>query len=263
MKSFFEEEKIEYAGAVDFENCRVKKEYLVNRVFSDRKPRSALMVLAPYYVQTHTTRNVSRYCIANDYHEYMIGLLNRLCNLLAQRYGNYKFYPFCDHSPIDEVHAAAVAGLGVIGDNSLLINEKYGSYVFIGEIITDMPYCEFPDEYRNSGEILQCLHCSLCQDACPAKGKCLSSITQKKGELDDGEARLIKENKTAWGCDICQEVCPMNKRQETPIEYFKTENNSHITLSDIENMSDEEFRKKAYSWRGKDTLIRNLKLLEK
>ena len=70
-----------------------------------------------------------------------------------------------DHSPIDERYAALACGLGIAGDNGLIINEKYGSYVFIGDVI-----CDVPPETLSAmpvGKILHCSHCGRCRSACP------------------------------------------------------------------------------------------------
>lgn len=97
---------------------------------------------------------------------------------------------------------------------------------------------------------------------------CLSSLTQKKGELTEIEQEMIKKYASAWGCDICQEVCPYTERAlkggsiYTNIEFFKESRTPYLTSEAIENMSDEEFLSRAYSWRGRQTILRNLKILK-
>ena len=148
----------------------------------------------------------------------------------------------------------------------MIITEKYSSYVFLGEIITDAVIeCE-PIEPR------RCTGCGKCKKACPGYAAdeffCLSALTQKKGELTEDEKNIIRKYKSAWGCDICQQVCPVTENAikcgsiYTPIEFFKTNRTEHLTSALIEGMSDEEFKRRAYSWRGKQTVLRNLKILE-
>ena len=93
------------------------------------------------------------------------------------------------------------------------------------------------------------------------KSECLSAITQKKGELSEHERHLMLENNTVWGCDICQNVCPYTKNAEyTKIPFFEKEIITTLTQELVEGMSDEEFSSRAFSWRGRGVLIRNLKI---
>jgi epoxyqueuosine reductase len=184
---------------------------------------------------------------------------NALTEELSACYPEASFAFFADHSPIDERDAAAKCGLGVIGDNHLLISPKYGSYVFLAELITDLA---FPS-LSGPAPIGQCLHCGACSRACPSPANCLSAITQKKGELTEPEVDLMRKNHTIWGCDICQQVYPMNQRKEsTPIPYFRENRIYHLTKEILDTMDGETFRKRAFAWRGRKTIERNLKAVE-
>ena len=120
-----------------------------------------------------------------------------------------------------------------------MINEKYSSFVFIGEIITDeILNCDVQ-------EIEYCINCGACDLSCPVNmeiSKCLSSITQKKGELTNNEIEIIKKHGCAWGCDICQNACPYTKLAiksksiYTNVEFFKKERTPHLTSTMIENI---------------------------
>jgi epoxyqueuosine reductase len=98
--------------------------------------------------------------------------------------------------------------------------------------------------------------------------ECLSSLSQKKGALTENEAEMLVKYNTAWGCDICQSVCPHTERGVasgsafTPIEFFWQMRTPHLTYSQVLNMSDEEFALRAYSWRKRETVLRNLLLFE-
>jgi epoxyqueuosine reductase QueG len=196
---------------------------------------------------------------------YFDELFGAILPILREKYPQNLFATFADNSPIDEREAAAMAGLGIIGDNMMLITEKYSSYVFLGEIITDLPVPE-----ATAQPIKRCEGCGACLRACPKDkmGECLSSLTQKKGELNENEKNAIKTCRSVWGCDICQEVCPHTKAAikngtiYTPVDFFRSAPIPVLTLEALDAMSDEEFSMRAYSWRGRDTIRRNLLLTE-
>ena len=175
---------------------------------------------------------------------------------------------FADHSPIDERDAAARSGLGIFGKNRLLITEKYSSYIFLSELIVG---ARLPDGYYTEKETEYCENCGLCQKACPwlrgESHECLSALTQKKGELDKDEKELIKKYRL-WGCDICTEVCPHTKKAKetgtiySPIKFFSENAIPFLTHDLLESMDDSEFSKRAYAWRGRETIMRNAKISE-
>lgn len=168
----------------------------------------------------------------------------------------YNIKGFSDHSPIDEVNAAAKAGLGIIGENGLLINKTYGSYVFIGEVFTDLDVGEL-----SSCEIIRCNGCGACYKNCPSHDICLSALTQKKGILTSDEKKLLKQGGYIWGCDICQNVCPNNREiKSTPIEYFQKDRLPYLNIETIENMNGDEFNQRAFSWRKREVIIRNINI---
>ncbi len=260
MKSYISQllsnEKIEYFGILPLNECRVINPRLYERTFESWTPKSVIVMLVPYYSGEYKGRNISLYAVPRDYHLYFKELYSRIEEDLKRVFPEYHFKGFADHSPINEVYAAAKCGLGVIGDKYQLINGKYGSYTFIGEIYTD---AEFP-EY-DTRDIEYCSHCGECTSVCPTKDGCLSEITQKKGELSAEEKQLMLKHRTLWGCDICREVCPMNKDVEiTPIEFFRTELIPVLDKQTLENMDKEQFLSRAYSWRGKNTILRNIEL---
>ena len=252
------------AAPIALKDCIKTREYkLKNAGFNLSNELFAIIIAVPYLTRQEN-KNLSSYAVSRDYHGYFSELFSAVIPELKSIFPDATFAGFADNSPIDERHAAAVAGLGIIGENGMLITEKYSSYVFLGEIITDLP---LP---ANAHDIQKCSGCGRCASACPKDdcGQCLSELTQKKGELSDSEAESIIKYGSAWGCDICQVVCPHTvkaiKSQTiyTNIDYFKDNCIPHLTTELLSKMSDEEFAKRAYSWRKRDTISRNLALLE-
>ncbi len=251
-------EQIDCYGIIPFSECKIINRPLLERTLGCATPKSVIMLLIPYYNGEYEQRNVSLYAVPRDYHAYFKGLYSRLIPNLTEHFSGASFFGFSDHSPIGEVEAAARAGLGVIGDKFQLINEKYGSYTFIGEIITDLEF----DHYTTS-EIGLCNHCGSCSRACPADDECLSDLTQRKGDLSTKTKQLIKKTGIAWGCDICRTSCPMNRKiAKTPIDFFKKDLTPRVLSNEIMNMTKNEFLLRAYSWRGRKTILRNLSVLE-
>ena len=250
-------------SAIPLKNCEITRPHKLSRLgFYDIEPLSAVMLAVPYLTE-QKDRNISSYAVSRDYHGYFAELFAAVLPELRKAYPQYRFAGFADDSPINERDAAAAAGLGIIGDNGLLITEKYSSYVFLGEIITDLPLECSPSPIKH------CEGCGACKRACPKRdGECLSSLTQKKGALTEEEIAIIKKHGSAWGCDICQEVCPhtlkaiKNQTLYSDIEYFKAEALPKLTSDMIDKMSDEEFSKRAYSWRKRETIKRNLEIIE-
>lgn len=263
LKSFFEAENIEYYATLSYECLDVCRAYLTER--EGLVPRSAVIFLIPYFSVEGV--NLSSYAVARDYHAYIRSVTERLSTALSAVYPEYKYLGFGDHSPINERRAASIAGLGILGDNGLLINERYGSYVFIAELITDAPP-ELLGEVAPR-EPLRCSGCSACIAACPtgrlsSLAPCLSEITQRKGELSEEEISLMLSAGTVWGCDACQRVCPHNQNaKSTPIKFFTEALLPELSTEAITKMSDSEFSERAYSWRGKNTVQRNLKLIDR
>ncbi len=271
LREFMEREGISDLAALDFSSCRVTLPRLLD-AHPALKPKTALLYLVPYYAGK--TENLSVYAAARDYHLFFKDFSARLIAALEEAFPGSVSVAFSDHSPIDERDAAARAGLGIIGRNGLLITPRYASFVFIGEVITDVPAENFscfvsptPPKY--------CEDCGACRRACPTgilRGEgndCLSEITQRKGELSDADFDLMVKHRTVWGCDLCQLACPHAIRAiregsaETPVPFFRESLTPRLTYRMIEEMPTEEFSARAYAWRGRKTLLRNLAEYEK
>lgn len=229
-----------------------------------RLPQNAqtvISVLFPYYLgeDFYEAANVSRYAVSEDYHIVTSELLNAAAEKLRERFPDNVFEVFVDNSPLPEVRCAVNAGLGCLGRNSLFINETYGSWVFLGEIVTDR---HFPP---TGTEITLCSGCDACVKACPMgavtdhgidRENCLSFLSQKKGDLPEQIREKMKETGCAWGCDICQKVCPHNAGAAvTPIRRFFETAAPHVS-------EDVDVEGRAFAWRGKAVIERNIRAIK-
>ncbi|MCR4615860.1 MAG: DUF1730 domain-containing protein [Clostridiales bacterium] len=250
-------------GVCSFERVT---ENLINCRAAGRLPdnsRYVIVTVFPYYLgeEKYKGLNISRYAVVADYHRVVNDRLNRAAAELRALFPDERFEVFADNSPIPEVLAAVNAGIGVRGKNGLLITEKYGSWVFIGEIVTTLDMSDFVAEPKKT----ECINCGKCVSACPTralsgqgvdKQRCLSDITQRKGELTPEQEELIRKYNCAWGCDICQNICPMNTNAErTPIEEF-------ISSSEPTARSGMDIDGRAFAWRGRAVIERNIKIIE-
>lgn len=266
LAELLKENKIELFGFLPLDACKIQKKYLLERV--GILDGCVAIFAIPYYTPAcDTKRNLSSYAVGKDYHLYFKLLSESLLETLRKEFPNQRFAAFADHSPIDEREAAAKAGLGILGKNGLLITEKYSSYIFLGEIITDATLEAVPVEIR------RCEECGACSAVCPkARGEieaCLSEITQQKTAFFREEEAALKKYGTVWGCDLCQEICPHTKQAKkagtiyTPLTFFEEDVFPLLSAKTISHMDDAAFASRAYSWRGREVILRNLTLSEK
>ena len=243
-------------GIYEWAACDYKEvaNHLISCCAKSRIPENAKSIIVaafPYKVKQDPPKNISRYAAVPDYHEVCGEMLRSAVNSLYKKFPSSRFEYFLDNSPVPEVAVAARSGLGVLGKNGLLIHRKYGSYVFLGEIITDLEL--EPD--KNYEECLDCGHCiRACQHVTNKEG-CLSAVNQQKKPLSDAQIAEIKQSGVCFGCDKCSEVCPMNKNAQ--ITYIK-----EFTEGYRDSFSPDENREgRAYNWRGPEVIDRNYKII--
>ena len=207
--------------------------------------QSVIVAVFPYRFEGEGRRNVSRYAAVPDYHRSAGDVLRHIAADLSV--DGQRYEAFIDNSPIPEVEAAVRCGLGVRGDNGLLITPQFGSWVFIGCIVTDARYACTP-----SPENSECTHCGACVAACPGqclpgsgRSNCASHLSQKKGTLTSEQERIRRDSGLVWGCDICQEVCPLNADVDVRPHPCFSWYRPYITAQDLDDLTD-----KAYGWRG-------------
>lgn len=225
-----------------------------------QNPQSVIVFLLGYYAGERE-HNLARYAWADDYHLLVPKILAPVLAGLQQEYPQNQFALFSDNGPIREVFAGYLAGLGFVGKNAQLINRRFGSMHFIGEIVTDL--C------LSTGDPVQksCGDCRACLDACPTgalgenafeRALCRSHITQKNGALSPQETEQIKKGGLVWGCDLCTVCCPYNKKAALSDHADFLENLNPVLTS--ENL-DDLHSKKAYNFRKKAVVERNLRIL--
>ncbi|WP_053058042.1 tRNA epoxyqueuosine(34) reductase QueG [Rubrobacter aplysinae] len=184
-----------------------------------KSARSVVSLGVSYYPGDHPESagggRVARYAWGRDYHEVIKGRLFELRSELEERLGvRIKARGFTDAVPLLERSAAQNAGLGFFGRNACLISQKAGSYFFIADLLVDL---DLPVDEQGEGT---CGRCTRCMSACPtgaikAPGVvdarlCISYLTiENAGEIPRDLRPKVGD--WAFGCDICQEVCPYNK----------------------------------------------------
>ena len=199
-------------------------ELLSNPKRLQKSARSVVSLGVSYYPGDHPENTegggrVARYAWGRDYHEVIKGRLFELRRELEEELGvRIKARGFTDAVPLLERSAAQHAGLGFFGRNSCLINDRLGSYFFIADLIVDL---DLEPDSLGSGT---CGRCTRCMDRCPtgaikAPGVvdarlCISYLTiENRGEIPRDLRPLVGD--WAFGCDVCQQVCPYNKRKAT------------------------------------------------
>lgn len=227
----------------------------------------------PFETAKVTNPKIAKYAWGTDYHFVIRDKLNQLLMFIQEQIGAIEGRGFVDSAPVLERSWATRSGLGWIGKNANLINKQTGSFFFIATLISDLelpPDAPFPTDH--------CGTCTRCLDACPTGAivapqkidgsKCISYLTiELKDALLPGDLQHQLEG-WAFGCDICQDVCPWNRFSKPHQEPYFTPLPEILNLSlrEWEEMSEEAFRKifknsplKRTKWQG---IQRNIKAIK-
>lgn len=220
---------------------------------------------------------ISRYAWGDDYHEVLWSKLNALELLLKEKVSEpFASRAYADTGPVPERVLAKYAGLGWLGKNTLLLNEKLGSWLFLGVILTSLDLVpSLGDNERPPVDL--CGSCRQCLDACPTGAlvepyvmdarRCISYLTI---ELRGSIPEQLREQMgwQVYGCDICQDVCPYNRAAPiSPLKEFQPrdiDTGKSLLLPELEwlaRLTEEEFREmfrgsamKRAKWKG---MLRN------
>ena len=238
--------------------------------------KSVISVAVNYYTSTqhHPAADegkISRYAWGDDYHIHVTKRIQLLFDSIKQLAPESDGRYYVDTGPVMEKVWAARAGIGWQGKHTNLITKEYGSWVFLGEIITTLEL-----DNDNAMEDL-CGTCTACIDACPTdaihdpyivdSNKCISYLTiEHRGEI----AKSLGKDFRQWiyGCDICQDVCPWNKfQQKTDQQEFSARfHNIDPKLNELIDISQQEFSRRFKNSPVKRTkregIIRNAKIVQ-
>lgn len=256
-----------------FEHKVIEERIYPERIFNEPKSIIAIalaypskMRRKPVKVKGERRGEFARASWGIDYHEVLRDRMDKLIHYIREEAGaEIDFKPMVDTGELVDVAVAQRAGLGFIGRNGLLITKEFGSYVYLGEIITNLEF--EPDEEVSFG----CGECTRCVDACPTDAllgdgrmnaqRCLSFQTQTKGYMPKEYRR--KMGHVIYGCDICQIVCPYNKNVDSHF-HEEMESDSEKTMPKLKpllTITNREFKETfgemSGSWRGKKPLQRN------
>lgn len=200
-----------------------------------------------------------------DYHKVLKKKMEELIDKIKV-VKDFEYKYFVDTGPLIDRELANKAGIGYYGKNCNIINHRYGSFIFLGYILTDIDM--ILDNKLTSSE---CGDCNLCLLACPTGAleepyklnskRCISYLTQTKDNIDI----LLREKMgiKIYGCDTCQMVCPKNKDIEhsTHQDFIPHKSKGRMEIKELLKMSNREFKDKyghmSGSWRGKNVLKRN------
>ncbi|MGE5701222.1 MAG: tRNA epoxyqueuosine(34) reductase QueG [Clostridia bacterium] len=208
---------------------------------------------------------LSRSAWGTDYHHVLRDKLQKLSDFISELEPSAVIESMVDTGALSDRAVAERAGLGWVGKNCALITPEFGSYVYLGELVTNLPLP--PDTPVEEG----CGECNICVDACPTGAlvqggqlnaqRCVSFLTQVKDFIDD-EFRGKIGNRL-YGCDTCQTVCPKNKGKHVDLhpEFRPDPEVAKPLLVPILSMGNREFKEKfgqsSAAWRGRKPIQRN------
>lgn len=240
-----------YGGNMRYIHRQAKKRK--HPALADPAAKRAVVVLDNYYYSSSVELRhpkTARYAQGEDYHRVTLKRLEHLAGFLRAN-GAGAARPYVDTGPIQERELAQRAGLGWIGKNTMLLRPGIGSWFFIGEVLTDLPLVVDPPF-----ETDHCGSCTRCLDACPTEAfvaprvldatRCISYVTiEQKGPVPPEIAGRL--NGWAFGCDICNEVCPWNERfaEQSVVPAFRPRDDLHNAGPEFfDRMGEPEFEQR-------------------
>jgi epoxyqueuosine reductase len=182
--------------------------------------KSVVSILLNYYTEEQQAKGapkISKYAYGKDYHLVIKDKLKQLFQKIQEEIGEVNGRVFVDSAPVMDKAWAVRSGLGWMGKNTNLINQKVGSFFFIAELIIDLEL-EYDTPVTD-----HCGTCTACIDACPTEAltpynidasKCISYLTIELKDQIPNEFQNKMDN-WAFGCDVCQDVCPWNRFSKT------------------------------------------------
>jgi epoxyqueuosine reductase len=238
------------------------------------EPRSIISIAIAYpskmKIRVESKKGERRgiFCRASwgmDYHIVIRDRLKKLEDFLSEKVPGARLKSMVDTGELSDRAVAERAGIGWSGKNCSIITPEFGSYVYLGEMITSIPF--EPDTPMED----QCGSCTACLDACPTGAlvqggqinaqKCIGFLTQTKGFVPDEYRDKIGNR--VYGCDSCQTACPKNKGKDYHFHSEIEPDSEQVKplLMPILKMSNKEFKERfgslAGSWRGKKPIQRN------
>lgn len=238
-----------YAGTMRYLHRQASRRKDPSRIAPEA--RSVVVVLDNYYVEDQETDlqppRIAKYARGEDYHRVTRRRLEQLAEFLRDN-GATLTRSYTDAGPVPERELAQRAGLGWIGKNTMLISPAAGSFTFIGSIFTDLALRQ---DLRFESD--RCGSCTRCLDACPTEAlleprlldatRCISYLTiEQRGPIPDALAEQFQGY--AFGCDICNDVCPWNQRFARPTgvaEFAQADATAGLECDGFESMTQEEF----------------------
>ena len=206
--------------------------------------------LTPQRTTGRPTGRVARYALGEDYHDVLRRRLNQLLAWVQSEVPGCRGRGVVDTAPLLERDFARRAGLGWFGKNTMLLNKRLGSYFFLGALLLDVKLQPDP-----AHDTTHCGTCTACLDACPTQAflsaglldarRCISYLTI---ELQGSIPTEFRAPMADWvfGCDICQEVCPWNRKAPgtTEAAFERRGDLEHVDLVVLLSLSPEEFQRR-------------------
>lgn len=243
---------LRYHASMEYMARNIEKRFDVRNILPNA--RSVISLAMNYYTGNHHTNKngfgkVSRYAWGKDYHLILWEKLELLEEELKKIDPAFECLTYVDTGPVMDKAWAVRAGIGWLGKHTNVITREIGSWIFLATVITNYDF-EYNEPIADF-----CGSCTACIDACPTKAivneyvvdanRCISFLTiENKGEISDE----FKNQFDGWlfGCDICQDVCPWNKKFPTKTweKDFEPGGNNEIVLKEIFEMTPEDFKRR-------------------